>query len=51
MTKEYRREIRGILRDLGIWNKLTDEEKVKFKTCQSEIQMQQLQVTFRHKYL
>lgn len=51
MTREYRREIRNILKDLGIWAQLTNEEKARFKTCQNEIQMQQLQVTFRHKYL
>lgn len=47
----YRRGIRTILRQLGIWAKLSTEEIAKFNACKNEIQMQQLQVTFRHKYL
>ena len=51
MTREYKRGIRDILKQLGIWTQLSEEEKVRFRNCQNEIQLQQMQVTFRHKYL
>lgn len=48
---EIIKEKRTILKQLGIWSKLSPEEKTLFKSCKSENEMLRLQVTFRHKYM
>ena len=48
---EVIKEKKSILKQLGIWNKLSPEEKELFKSCKSESEMLRLQVAFRHKYL
>lgn len=42
---------RRILKHLGIWDKCTEAEKIRFKSCTTEIQVDNMMVAFRHKYL
>lgn len=48
---EVIKQKRSILKQLGIWGKLSPEEKELFKSCKSENEMLRLQVAFRHKYM
>lgn len=49
--KSYKREAREILKDLCVYDKLTDEEREAFRNATTEIQVDNLLVSFRRKYL
>lgn len=48
---EYVLEHIAILKDLRIWKKMTKLEQLEFKTCKTEIQIDNKMKMLRHKYL
>ena len=50
MTEIIKEKV-DILKQLGVWSKLSAEERTRFKACANEIQLTNMQVTFRHKYM
>lgn len=48
---EYILERIDILKDLHIWKKMSKYEQLEFKTCKTEIQIDNKMKMLRHKYL
>lgn len=47
----YISEQKSVLKQLRVWHKLSADEKKKFAECKTYIQVDNLMVTFRRKYM
>ena len=49
--KEYIKEQKQKLKQMCVWGQIPKEEKQRFKSCENEIQVDNMMTMFRHKYL
>ena len=49
--QKYIKEQKTILKQLCVWGKIPQEDKMRFKSCINEIQVDNMMAKFRRNYL